>query len=208
LQEDSIMSNAQKSAQSERERKRARFERNGDSRGNGAKYALLGAGAIVLAGILYASGLLGGGPPATTPAGRTSPGETATSKAPATAATATALTPEGDVYRIPLASITTAATFFTAQAGSSRIPFFAVRDPSGNVHVAFDACQVCFESKRGYAQKGSSMLCQNCGKTFPIAGITENADVGGCHPIGVTTSTSGDSVVIARKDVEAGARWF
>ena len=193
-------------AQLERKRKRARFDQTSEPNRNGRKYAIAAVGAVLLVGSLYAAGMFGRGaaaPPS--PLARTS-GTTATT--PASAASASALAPEGDVYRIPASAVSTTATFFTTDAGSTRVPFFAVRDAAGQVHVAYDACQVCFEAKRGYVQRGSAMQCQNCGKTFPVAGITAMGSAGGCHPIGVSTTTSGDSIVIARKDLEAGARWF
>jgi len=55
-----------------------------------------------------------------------------------------------------------------------------VKDKFGTVHVAFDACDVCYEAKKGYKQNGDVMLCLNCGKTFSITSIGIDNTVGGC----------------------------
>ena len=93
-------------------------------------------------------------------------------------------------------------------AGGATVPFFAVRDASGRVHVALDACQACAVAKKGYVQAGDAMKCRNCGMTFPVAQITEMGDRGGCHPILLPATASGDAIVVEAADVAAGAKWF
>ena len=133
------------------------------------------------------------------------------STAPAPQSQPAAMTPieaDGDVYRLPLASISQQAAFFRAETANGSVPFFAVRDASGEVHVALDACQSCYTAKKGYTQRGGAMLCRNCGLTFPVAGITEMGDRGGCHPISLPSKVDGASVVVARAAVEEGVKWF
>jgi uncharacterized membrane protein len=87
---------------------------------------------------------------------------------------------ETDV-RIPLSDIESTATFYPYDSDGVTVRYFAVKDAQGTVHVALDACDVCYEAKKGYKQVGSEMQCLNCGKQFAITSIgTENA--GGCWP--------------------------
>lgn len=197
-----------------RERKRSRFDESaaGSNKKRSTLLAVGVAAAIVLA-IAYF--LLKGGDPTrsvergmSTPPAPVTSGARPTSPSSATTASAVALSPEGDVFRIPVSSITTEATFFNANAGQSTVPFFAVRDGAGRVHVALDACHACARAKKGYAQAGSDMQCRNCGMKFAIAEITDMADKGGCHPIVLPSTTSGDSIVVKTADVAAGAKWF
>ena len=196
-----------------RERKRTRFVDESTARSNKKRSTMLVAGvaaAIVIASAFF---LLNGGDTNTSvnrSGSVASAPTTARSAAPsgASAASATALSPEGDVFRIPTASITSEATFFKATANGTAVPFFAVRDASGRVHVALDACQTCARAKKGYAQAGDHMQCRNCGMTFAIAQITDMRDKGGCHPIVLPATTSGDAIVVKTADVTAGAKWF
>lgn len=197
-----------------RERKRTRFDESA-ARSNRKRSTLLVAGvaaAIVVASAFF---LLNGGDAKTSverSAGSRAASATSTASpgalAGASAASPAALSPEGDVFRIPAASITTEATFFKGSAGTATVPFFAVRDASGRIHVALDACQVCARAKKGYAQQGDHMQCRNCGMTFAVAQITEMGGKGGCHPISLPSTTSGDTVVVRAADVAAGAKWF
>jgi len=198
----------------ERERKRERFADNSTSRSNRKRSTILVAGvaaAIVVASAFF---LLNSGDSSTSvnrSGSSASAPSTARSGAPsgASAASATVLAPEGEVYRIPTASITSQATFFKATVKDGTVvPFFAVRDASGRVHVALDACQTCARAKKGYTQDGDDMHCRNCGMTFAIAQITDMRDMGGCHPIVLPTTISGDAIVVRAAEVVAGAKWF
>jgi uncharacterized membrane protein len=124
------------------------------------------------------------------------------------AADAPTLVASGDVIRIPAASVTKTATFFKVEAGGTLVPFFAVRDAMGAAVVALDACNVCAHARRGYGQRGNEMVCNNCGMTFPVDSLAKMGGEGGCHPITVASRVDGDSVVVDRASLAAGARWF
>src|SRR4030042_6897121 len=70
--------------------------------------------------------------------------------------------------RIPLSDIDTTATFYSYDSDGVTVRYFAVKDAQGTAHVAFDACDVCYEAKKGYKQVGTEMQCLNCGKQFTI----------------------------------------
>ena len=49
------------------------------------------------------------------------------------------------------------ARFYAYDAGGTRVKFFIVSDTKGKVHVALDACEVCYPKKLGYTQIGDFM---------------------------------------------------
>jgi hypothetical protein len=209
------MSNTSKSTVGIRDRKRSRFDESRPKSGGKRSALLVGvvAAAIVIASAFFLT--RGGGSGASVDRGSASPSTGATRVASndgaPSGASATAATPiafDGDVVRLPAAGITTEAAFFTTDANGTTVPFFAVRDAAGRVHVALDACQVCAQAKKGYVQQGDHMQCRNCGKTFAIAKITEMGGSGGCHPISLPSTTAGDAIVVKRSDVASGVRWF
>jgi len=200
-----------------RERKRARFEEPGPSSKSNRGLLVVAAVAVVaiIVGAIYFVANRGGEdtpiPTAGGPASQPATPIAAPGTAPAggtSVANAPTLAPDGESFRIPVASVTPTAGFYRIDAGGTVVPFFTVRDPSGQAVVALDACNVCAHAKKGYTQKGDQMLCKNCGLTFPVANLAKMGSQGGCHPITVPTRTEGDSIVVDRKDLTAGAKYF
>ena len=108
----------------------------------------------------------------------------------------------GEEVRIPVSEITTSAKFYTYDADGVNIKYFAVKGSDGNIHVATDACDVCYAAKEGYRQSGSDMLCENCGLTFAINSLgTENKEGGGCWPSFLPTREEGGFVFIKTSDL-------
>jgi uncharacterized membrane protein len=66
----------------------------------------------------------------------------------------------GNELHISKSDITTNAKFFSYDTGSAGVNFFAVIGSDGQFHTAFDACDVCFDAKKGYYQQGSEMVCR------------------------------------------------
>lgn len=110
--------------------------------------------------------------------------------------------------RIPLSDIGTTATFYAHESDGVTIRYFAVKDAQGSVHVAFDACDVCYEAKKGYKQVGSDMQCLNCGKQFAITSIGTENTVGGCWPSYLDMNIVGNDVIIQKTDLEAKTYMF
>ncbi|MHA2346710.1 MAG: Fe-S-containing protein [Candidatus Hodarchaeales archaeon] len=108
---------------------------------------------------------------------------------------------EGENLVIEASKIGNSAKFFYYDFENVRIQFFAVMGSDSNIHVALDACDVCYAERQGYTQQGSVMVCKNCGNQFQINGIgTENLS-GGCWPSYVPFSVSGDKVLIPETNV-------
>ena len=90
-----------------------------------------------------------------------------------------------------------------------RIKYFAVVDENGEVHTAFDACEICHDSKKGYIQNGDYAQCQNCGKRYSIFDLgTKNVNGGGCWPGYLPHSEKGDSITITKSNLENGKYLF
>jgi len=104
-----------------------------------------------------------------------------------------------DVVKIPLSNITNTLSFFTYKSNGTAIKFFAVKGTDGNVHVAFDTCDVC--GPKGYTQSGNDVVCNNCGKHFAINSIGTANLSGGCWPSHLPMSINGNSVVIKTLDL-------
>lgn len=113
----------------------------------------------------------------------------------------------GGSVAIPVADLKTdEARFYKVKTGGKEIKFFAVRTADGKVRTAFDACDVCWPSKKGYKQDGQFMICVNCGQKFHLRQV---GDVyGGCNPSPLASAVQGDKVVVTEAALGAGAKYF
>jgi len=103
---------------------------------------------------------------------------------------------------VPLSGITDEADFFEYDSDGVGIRFFAVKGSDREVRIALDACDVCFNAKKGYTQAGDDMQCINCGNRYSIDGLgTENIG-GGCWPSYLPIEVNGDYVYIKISDLE------
>ncbi|MDR0648577.1 MAG: DUF2318 domain-containing protein [Synergistaceae bacterium] len=83
---------------------------------------------------------------------------------------------------IPVSEISSTAKFYPVEVEGTRMEVIAVKAPDGTNRTAFNTCQVCFDSGRGYyVQEGNALVCQNCGNRFRM----EQVEVvsGGCNPV-------------------------
>lgn len=113
-----------------------------------------------------------------------------------------------DSVIIPLSEITTSVKHYTHNVGGVNVKYFLVKGTDGTVRSAFDACEVCYQSKKGYTQVGSDVRCNNCGLMFSIDGLGSKNKGKGCWPAYLPHEISGENVVIKKSDLEAGAYLF
>ena len=109
---------------------------------------------------------------------------------------------------IPMAVLSTTAKFFTHQWHNVTIKYFGVLDADGGVHMAFDACDVCYGAKKGYSQQGDLMVCNNCGNKFAITGIGTENKGGGCWPGFLEVTLTETDEIIDPAVLEAGSWYF
>lgn len=105
---------------------------------------------------------------------------------------------------IPLEKISTQAKWYEYESNGANIRFFAVKGSDGSVKTAFDMCDVCYYTKKGYRQEGTNMVCNNCGNKYPIDGLgTKNRNPGGCWPSYLPNKTVGNNLIVAKSDLDA-----
>lgn len=94
---------------------------------------------------------------------------------------------------------------YTTAAGRE-IRFFVIRSSDGVLRAAFDACDACFRSRRGFRQSGEKMICNNCGGAVRSADV--NATPARCAPATLDRTIAGDHVVITAAAIERGTSYF
>ncbi len=114
---------------------------------------------------------------------------------------------DADVMTFPLSTFDDYKAHYYTYANEGRlIKFFVLKSTDGVVRAAFDACDICYEAKKGYSQDGNAMICNECGRSFPADKINEVS--GGCNPVPLRRTVDGDSLVIEASDIVAGWRYF
>jgi len=97
--------------------------------------------------------------------------------------------------------ITDQVSFFPVEVKGIKLEVLAARASDGSVRTAFNTCQVCYNSGKGYyIQEGNNLVCQNCGNRFKI----DEVEVvrGGCNPVPITSGnkTVDDTTITIPKE--------
>jgi len=83
---------------------------------------------------------------------------------------------------VQIADVTENALFYPVDIDGIRMEVLAVRAPDGTIRTAFNTCQVCYKSGRGYfVQDNSVLVCQNCGRRYRMSQVERQS--GGCNPV-------------------------
>lgn len=83
---------------------------------------------------------------------------------------------------IKLADISETPSFYGYSELGNKMEVITVKASDGSIRTAFNTCQVCFSSGRGYYElEGDVLVCQNCGNEFGVDDIEVTR--GGCNPI-------------------------
>jgi hypothetical protein len=87
--------------------------------------------------------------------------------------------------------VTSTAKFYPYTAEGVKMEVIAVKASDGTVRTAFNTCQVCNNSGRGYyIQEGDELVCQNCGNRFQIDKVEKIKN--GCNPVPITPDLKTD----------------
>jgi uncharacterized membrane protein len=101
---------------------------------------------------------------------------------------------------IPIADVSENAVFYPVDIQGTRLEVIAVKAPDGTIRTAFNTCQVCYGSGRGfYKQQGSVLVCQNCGNRFRTSQVEVRS--GGCNPVPIfaqNKTVTGDTITIPK----------
>ena len=90
-------------------------------------------------------------------------------------------TADGDII-IPVGEVSETAKFYAAEIDGTKLEVMAVKAPDGTTRTAFNTCQICYDSGRGYyKQDGDVLVCQNCGNRFEMSQVEVAS--GGCNPV-------------------------
>lgn len=114
--------------------------------------------------------------------------------------------------RHPLSGVSTTAQFYSyihpiSPTAGIEIKYFIVESSTGDIKVAFDACEICWSHYKGYAQLNTFMRCLNCSNVFPIDDLGPQAN-SGCWPSYLPHTTDANDVIIQTSDLESGAHYF
>lgn len=117
-----------------------------------------------------------------------------------------------ELIKHDLSAVTTTAEYYSwdyylSSTKKKIIKYFIVKDDAGIIKSAFDACDVCYGSQKGYQQVGNQMQCMNCGNKYLISKLG-TAGTGGCWPGYIPNEIEGDQLVITDSDLKAGAYYF
>lgn len=87
----------------------------------------------------------------------------------------------GDSLVIPVDDISEKASFYPVDVDGVSLEVVAVKVSDGTIRTAFNTCQICYGSGRGYyKQSGDVLVCQNCGNQFAMDHV--EVESGGCNP--------------------------
>lgn len=110
------------------------------------------------------------------------------------------LSEAGDLI-IPLNEVSEEASFYPVEVDGTKLEVLAIKASDGTVRTAFNTCQICYSSGRGYyVQNGDALICQNCGNQF-AADQVEIAR-GGCNPVPIfaeNKTVTKDSITISNE---------
>lgn len=102
---------------------------------------------------------------------------------------------------IPIAELSETAAFYPVDIEGTRLEVIAVKAPDGTIRTAFNTCQVCYASGRGYyKQRGNLLVCQNCGNRFRMSQVEVRS--GGCNPVPIfpANKTVDDKTITIKKE--------
>ncbi len=109
---------------------------------------------------------------------------------------------------VPAELVGTTAKYYTYDANGTDVRIFVVKGSDGKIHVAADACDVCYALHKGYSQEADKMKCNNCGKVFAINDIGTKNTGGGCWPSYIPIKVENGQVLIKKSDLGAKVNLF
>ncbi len=105
-------------------------------------------------------------------------------------------------WMIPLSELSAEPAFFDRTQDGVAMQLIALVDADGQVHAAYNTCQVCAGSPYAYFDyENGKLVCQNCGNAFDVSSV--GAAAGGCNPMPAADyRIEGDMLVISEAELE------
>ena len=85
----------------------------------------------------------------------------------------------------------------------TEVRFWLYKKPDGKIASLFDSCEIC--GPVGFYKSANGIVCKNCAAPINPQSVGEP---GGCNPIPLKSSATGDTVRIAEADLKDGVHWF
>ena len=105
---------------------------------------------------------------------------------------------------IPLAQVSGGDLHrYAAHENGTEIRFLLYQKPDTKVVAVFDACEIC--GSAGFFKGQNGLVCKNCASPINSQSV---GTPGGCNPIPLTSSVSGDEIVIREADLATRAKLF
>ncbi|MEK7353362.1 MAG: Fe-S-containing protein [Chloroflexota bacterium] len=94
---------------------------------------------------------------------------------------------------------------FAIPVDGTDVRFLAVKLKDGGIATSIDACQIC--GIKGYMQEkdGNVVICKVCNAPIPMNSIGQG---GGCNPLPLSSSVSGNTLSIPVKGLQSQAQRF
>lgn len=103
----------------------------------------------------------------------------------------------GDMV-LQLSAITEDVTIYEYEHDGMHMEVIAVKASDGSIRTAFNTCQVCYASQKGYyIPKGDYLECQNCKSMFHKDEVEKRS--GGCNPVPIfdqNTTVTDEEIII------------
>lgn len=114
------------------------------------------------------------------------------------------LTISNGAVEIPLADVSDGELHrYSVNLEGKEIRFLLFKKPDGNVVTVLDACQIC--GPVGFYKSGNQLICKNCSAPVNPQSVGQ---AGGCNPIPLKSTSSGQQVVITQADLTTALPTF
>ena len=87
----------------------------------------------------------------------------------------------------------------TLDLGGAEVATALALCPDGKVVSVYDACSIC--GPDGFYRSGQMVVCKNCSAPVNPQSVGE---AGGCNPIPLKSSTTGDAILVSQADLAQG----
>jgi len=92
---------------------------------------------------------------------------------------------------------------YAARENGTDIRFLLYQKPDGKIATVLDACEIC--GSVGFTKGQNGLVCKNCASPINSQSV---GTPGGCNPVPLASSVSGDAIVIREVDLAARAKLF